>query len=222
MPKQIKKWYSRLSRTGRILLYAAGVGLAWLLFQLLNTIFGFLPELPQWARVLFIVLNVIAILLITFVVAQAAAVIYMLNEESEMIREMMTRGKRGSQMQNVAGHRNAGSMTRRGARNMQTAVGGLLTVDAVNQKYPARWYKRPTVIADWMEIEEPGLYALSEDRKQKIEIIDATEVGAGYLIGTFEGRFVQWKRKLVLNRKTGRPQTFSSLRNAKKQLSKVI
>lgn len=222
MQKQLEKWYSRLTRTGRILLYAAAVGLVWLLFRLANAIWGFLPELPQAVNITFLVLNVIAILLITFVVAQAAAMIYMMNEESEMYREMMTRGRRGgSQIEQVGGRRDAGSMTRRGARNMRTAVSGHLTVDNVNQKYPARWYKRATAIDDWKDIEEAGTYTLNGDSKLKVEIIDATEVGGGYLVGTYEGRFVPFRRKLVLNKKTGRPQTYTSLRNAKKQLSKM-
>lgn len=223
MPKQIEKWYSRLTKTGRIFLYAALVGLAWLIFRLLDAIFGFLPDLNQAVSIVFLILNIVAILLIVFVVAQAAAIIYMMNEESEMYRNMMTKGRRGgNQIEQVGGRRDAGSMSRRGARNMRVAVGGHLTVDNVNQKYPARWYKQPTVIEDWKEISEAGTYALSTDKKKKVEIIDASDVGGGFLIGTWNGRFIQWKRELVLNKKTGRPQTFSSLRNAKKQLSKIL
>lgn len=222
MQKQIEKWYSRLTRTGRILLYAAIVGLVWLIFRLVDAIFGFLPELPQAVNITFFILNIVAILLITLVIAQAAAMIYMMNEESELYRQMMTRGRRGgSQLEQMAGRRDAGSMTRRGSKNMRMAVAGHLTVDNVNQKYPARWYKRATPVEDWKEIEEPGTYILSSDKKQKIEIIDATEVGGGFLLGMYEGRFVPFRRKLVLNKKTGRPQTYTSLRNAKKQLSKM-
>lgn len=223
MPKQIEKWYSRLTRTGRIFLYSALVGLAWLIFRLLDAIFGFLPELNQPVRIVFLILNIVAILLIVFVVAQAAAIIYMMNEESELYREMMTKGRRGgSQMEQVGGRRDKGSMTQRSARNMRVAISGHLTVDNINQKYPARWYRRPDLVDDWKEINEAGTYALTSDKNKKVEIIDATEVGGGYIIGTWDGRFVQWKRKLVLNKKTGRPQTYSSLRNAKKQLSKIL
>ena len=223
MPKQIEKWYSRLTPSGRYLLYGAIVGLVWLIFRILNAIFRFLPALPQAVNIIFVVLNISAILLIVFVIAQAAAMFYMMNEENEMYRNMMTKGKRGgSQMEQVGGRRDSGSMSRKGARNMRVAVAGHLSVDTVNQKYPARWYKQPEIIAEWKEIEEAGTYALSSDKKKKAEIIDATEVGAGFLIGIFNGRFVQWKRELILNKKTGRPQTYSSLRNAKKQLSKIV
>ncbi|MEM7333771.1 MAG: hypothetical protein AAF490_16915 [Chloroflexota bacterium] len=223
MPKQIEKWYSRLTRTGRILLYAAIVGLVWLIFRLLDAIFGFLPELNQALNITFLVLNIIAILLITFVVAQASAIIYMMNQEGEMYREMMTKGRRGgNQLEQLGGRRDQGSMSRRGAKNMRVASAGHLSVDNINQKYPARWYRQATVIEDWKEIQEAGTYALSADKKKKVEIIDATEVGGGYLIGTWDGRFVKWQRNLVLNKKKGRPQSYSTLRNAKKQLPKLL
>ena len=223
MPKQLEKWYSRLTRTGRILLYAAIGGVVWLVFRISNAIFGFLPELNQAVSIIFLILNIIAILLIIFVVAQAAAIIYMMNEESEMYRNMMTKGRRGgNQIEQVGGRRDSGSMSRKGGRNMQVAVAGHLTVDNVNQKYPARWYKKPVVVEDWKEIQEAGTYALSLDKKKKVEIIDASDVGGGFLVGTWNGRFVKWKRVLVLNKKTGRPQTYSTIRNAKKQLPKLL
>lgn len=224
MRKQIDRWYSRLTRTGKILLVAAAIGLVWLLLQLINSIFGIVPTLGEAGLgVLAIILNSIAIMLIVFVIVQAVAIFYFMREENEMYREMMTRGRKGgSRMEQVGGRRHPG-MARRGGRGMQQNVymAGYLTVDSVNQKYPARWYKRPTKVSDWMEIEEPGLYALESDGKQKYEIIDATELGAGFLIGTWDGRFVKWKRNIILNKRTGRPRSFSSLRNAKKQLSKL-
>lgn len=220
--KYIKQWYSRLTRTGKILLYGAAVGLVWLILQLINNIFGILLVENNVIRIVFTVLNVASILLIIFVVMQAAAVIYVMREENEMYREMMTKGRRhGNQMEQVAGRRSPSSMTRRGARAMNVNVTGMLTVDNINQKYPARWYKRPTSVAEWKDISEAGLYVLESDKKNKIEIIDATELGGGYFVGTWTGnRFFQWKRVLVLNKRTGRPQSYSSLRNAKKQLSK--
>lgn len=224
MRKQIDRWYSRLTRTGKILLVAAAIGLVWLLLQLINAIFGIVPTLGQAGLgVLAIILNTIAFLLIFFVILQAAAIFYFMREENEMYREMMTRGRKGgSQMEQVTGRRNAGMMRRAGRGMQQGAyMTGHLSVDMVNQKYPARWYKRPSLVSEWKDIEEPGTYALASDPKQKYEIIDATELGAGFLIGTWEGRWVKWKRKIVLNKRTGRPQSFSSLRNAKKQLDKL-
>lgn len=223
MQKELQRWYSRLTRTGKILLYAAIVGLVWLLLQLINNIFNIIEVTNQIVSIIFIVLNVVSILLIIFVIMQAVAVIYVMREENEMYREMMTKGRRrGSQMEQIAGHRNPASMTRRGSRGMNVNVGGMLTVDNVNQKYPARWYKRTTAVAEWKDISEPGLYTLASDSSFKIEIIDATELGGGYFVGTWSGnRFIKWKRNLVLNKRTGRPQSFSSLRNAKKQLSKL-
>ncbi|MCP5098988.1 MAG: hypothetical protein GY943_25835 [Chloroflexi bacterium] len=220
MQKDIKKWYSRLTRTGKILLYAAGVALVYLLLALINRIFGIVNvDLGVFG----IILNVVAILLILFVVLQAAAIIYMMREENEMYREMMTKGRRrGNSMEQAAGRRSQASMTKRGAQSAQMHVRGILTVDNINQKYPAKWYKRPSVVTEWKEIKEPGIYALDSENKPKVEIIDASEVGGGFFVGTWEGnRFLKYKRKLILNKRTGRPQSFSSLRNAKKQLSKV-
>jgi len=224
MQKDIKRWYSRLTRTGKILLYAAGVGLVWLLLRIVNGIFDIIVIENNVVNIIFTVLNVIAILLIVFVVMQAAAIIYMMREETEMYREMMTKGRRrGNQMEQVAGRRSAASMTKRGARAANVNIGGMLTVDNINQKYPARWYKRPVAIAEWKDISEAGVYTLEEDSSVKIEIIDATELGGGYFVGNWTGnRFLKYKRTLVLNKKTGRPQSYSSLRNAKKQLSKVV
>lgn len=223
MRKQFDRWYSRLTRTGKILFYAALVGVVWLLLQIINSIFNIVPPFRElgigWLAV---TLNIIAITLITFVVAQAVAIFYLMREESEMYREMMTKGRRrGSQMDQMTGHRNPASLTRRGARAQNAYMAGHLSVDNINQKYPSRWYKRPTKVADWKDIQEPGIYVLDSDSSTKVEIIDATELGAGFLVGNFEGnRFLKWKRKLVLNKRTGRPQSFSSLRNAKKQLTK--
>jgi len=224
MQKAIKQWYSRLTKTGKILLYAAAVGLVWLILQLINNIFGILLVENNVVRIIFTVLNVASILLIVFVVMQAVAIIYVMREENEMYREMMTKGRRhGNRMEQAAGRRSQASMTRRGARGMNVNVTGMLTVDNINQKYPARWYKRPSLVAEWKDITEPGMYALESDSKQKVEIIDATELGGGFFVGTWTGnRFYQWKRVLVLNKRTGRPQSYSSLRNAKKQLSKNI
>ncbi len=223
MQKDIKRWYSRLTRTGKILLYAAGVGLVWLLLQLVNNIFDIVVIENNVVRIIFTVLNVVSILLIIFVFMQAAAIIYMMREENEMYREMMTKGKRhGNQMEQVAGRRSAASMTKRGARATNVNIGGMLTVDNINQKYPARWYKRPTQIDDWKDITEAGVYTLKDNANVKVELIDATELGGGFFVGTWSGnRFFKYKRSLILNKKTGRPQSYSSLRNAKKQLSKI-
>ena len=223
MRKDIERWYSRLTRTGRILLYAAGVGLVWLLFRIINGIGGFLVIENNVVNIVFTVLNVVAILLITFVVVQAAAIIYMMREENEMYREMMTKGRRrGNQMEQVAGRRSAASMTKRGARNASVNLGGMLTVDNINQKYPARWYRRGTAVSEWKDISEAGVYTLEDNSNVKIEIIDASEVGGGFYVGTWSGnRFLKYRRTLVLNKKTGRPQSYSSLRNAKKQLTKI-
>ncbi len=223
MQKDIKRWYSRLTRTGKILLYAAGVGLVWLLLQLVNNIFDIIVVENNVVRIIFTVLNVVSILLIIFVFMQAAAIIYMMREENEMYREMMTKGRRhGNQMEQVAGRRSAASMTKRGARAANVNIGGMLTVDNINQKYPARWYKRPTTIAEWKDITEAGVYTLKDNTNVKVELIDATELGGGFFVGTWSGnRFFKYKRSLILNKKTGRPQSYSSLRNAKKQLSKI-
>ncbi len=222
MKKDIKIWFSRLTRTGKILLYSAAVGLFWLLLGLINNIFN-LVELDGVFRIIVIILNVIAILLIIFVFMQAAAVIYMMREENEMYRTMMTKGRRGgNSMEQVGGRRSQASMTKRGSQ-AQAFSTGFLTVENINQKYPARWYKKPALIADWKEIKEAGLFALEADPKTKVEIIDATELGGGYFVGTWEGnRFAKYKRILVLNKRTGRPLSYSSLRNAKKKISKVI
>ena len=222
MQKDIKRWYSRLTRTGKILLYAAAVGLVWLLLQLINNIFNIVEITNNVVIIIFTILNVASILLIIFVFMQAAAIIYMMREENEMYREMMTKGRRhGNQMEQVAGRRNAASMTKRGARAANVNVSGMLTVDNINQKYPARWYKRATAIAEWKDITGPGIFTLQDDSSVKVEIIDATELGGGFFVGTWSGnRFFKWKRKLVLNKRTGRPQSYTSMRNAKKQLSK--
>jgi hypothetical protein len=217
MQKDIKKWFSRLTRTGKILLYAAGVALIWLLLGLINNIFDIIDVN---LGVVGIILNVVAILLIVFVILQAAAVIYMMREENERYREMMTKGRRrGNSIEQAAGHRTQASLTRRGAQSAQMHVRGVLTVENINQKYPAKWYKRPSIVSEWKDITEPGLYALNNSDKTKIEIIDASEVGGGFFVGTWEGnRFFKYKRTLILNKRTGRPQSYSSLRNAKKAL----
>lgn len=223
MRKHIEAWYSRLTRTGKILLAAAIVALVWLLLQLINSIFGIVPTLGELGLgTLSFILNTIAVLLIVFVIMQAVAIVYFMREENEMYREMMTRGRKGGrQMDQVGGRRHPGMM-RGGGRSSQPHVfmTGHITVDMINQKYPARWYKRAEKVSDWMDIEEPGVYTL-ESGNQKYEIIDAVELGAGYLIGTWEGRWIKWKRHIMLNKRTGRPRSFSSLRNAKKQLVKM-
>jgi len=222
MQKDIKIWFSRLTRTGKILLYSAAVGLVWLLLGIINNIFN-IVEIDGALRIVFIVMNVIAILLIIFVLMQAAAVIYMMREENEMYREMMTKGRRrGNSMEQVGGRRSQASMTRKGAQSQAFST-GFLTVENINQKYPARWHKKPKLISEWKEIKESGIFALESDPKVKIEIIDATEMGGGYFVGTWEGnKVMKYKRILVLNKKTGRPLSFSSLRNAKKKISKLI
>lgn len=212
--KKLKTLYGSYTRVGKILLVAAVVSFVWLLAGLINTIFN-IVDLNL--GIVGFILNVVAVVLVLIAIIQAVTLNYIMEQNKEAYREMVTQGRRRGHMVQNQGR----PMTRSGKRP-QTFISGHLSVDNINQKYPARWYKRATTVSDWKDIQEPGVFTLDSDSSQKVEIIDAKEIGGGYFVGTWEGnRFFKYKRQLILNKKTGRPQSYSSLRNAKKQLAKL-
>ena len=212
--KRMKTLYGNYTRVGKILLGAAIVSAVWLLLYFINWIFNIVP---LNLGIFGLILNLVAITFVVIAVVQAVTLNYVMEQNKEMYREMVTQGRRrGAMVQNQS------KPMMRSGKKPRAFVSGHLSVDNINQKYPARWYRRATQITEWKEISEPGLFVLQSDTKPKVEIIDAKEIGGGFFIGTWEGnRFVKYRRQLVLNKQTGRPQSYSSLRNAKKQLSKM-
>ncbi|MCA9996551.1 MAG: hypothetical protein KDE56_12420 [Anaerolineales bacterium] len=221
--KAIELWSSRLTQTGKIILWAAIVGFVWFLLQMLNAIFGHV--VPRFSDIglgwLAFVLNLVAFFLVFMVVVQIAYTYYSYQEAQQNYREMIVRGRKGgNRMEQMAGRRNRASGQRRGASAANMRMTPDLTADQVNRNYPMRWFKKPTLVEDWKEISEAGVYALSSEPKKKIEILDASEIGGGFYLGTWSGRFVP-TRDIVVN-KAGRPVNFATLRLAKKGIPRNL
>jgi hypothetical protein len=221
--KAIELWSSRLTQTGKIILGAAIVGFVWIILQILNAIFGHVvPRFSDFGLGwLAFILNLIAFALVFMVVVQIAFTYYSYQEAQKNYREMIVRGRRGgSKMEQMAGHRNRASGQRRGASASNMRMTPDLTPDQLNRHYPMRWFKKPTLVEDWKEVKEAGLYALTSEPKKKIEVLDASEIGGGFYLGTWSGRFVP-SRDIVVN-KAGKPINFATLRLAKKSIPRSL
>jgi membrane protein implicated in regulation of membrane protease activity len=217
LKKDIRFWYSKLERRGRIFLGLAIAGLIWLLVQ-----FGFAlagrPLLSGWPA---LILNLVSLTFITLIVAQFYMVRTMTRNAREQYRELAVRGRReGNRAEQVTGMRNRGSMRRRGGTQTATQAISMITqvnVEDLDKQYRPKPVARPKLVADWKEIAEPGLYALESSPKQKIEIIDAADVGGGYFVGIYAGSLLK-NRTIMTHKHSGEPLRFSTLRNAKKAL----
>ncbi len=220
LQKDIKNWYARLEQRGKIILGVAIVGLVWLIFQLIWAIAGGGSILPAW---LSIPLNIVAVALVSLVIAQFVMMRRMQRNFQENLREAMTRGKRGgNRAEQISGVRNRGSMRARGGGvNMQQAMSMMTQVSTedLDKQYRPKIRPKATVIEKWAEIEEPGLYALIESPKAIVEIIEATEIGGGFFVGKYSEDGIVKERNLMTHRSTGEPLRFDTLRNAKKALS---
>lgn len=221
--KAIELWSGRLTQTGKIILGAAIVGFVWIILQILNAIFGHVvPRFSDFGLGwLAFILNLVAVVLILMVTAQIAFTYYSYQEAQKNYREMIVRGRRGGNpMEQVAGYRNRASGQRRGASAANFRMTPELTADQINRHYPMRWLKKPTLVEDWKDVKEAGLYALTSEPKKKIEILDASEIGGGFYLGTWGGRFVP-TRDIVVN-KAGKPINFATLRLAKKGIPRNL
>ena len=221
--KAIELWSSRLTQTGKIILWAAIVGFVWFLLQILNAIFGHV--VPRFSDLglgwLAFVLNLAAFLLVFMVVVQIAFTYYSYQEAQKNYREMIVRGRRGgNRMEQMAGRRTRASGQRRGASAANMRMTPDLTADQINRHYPMRWFKKATLVEEWKDVTEAGVYALTSEPKKKIEILDASEIGGGFYLGTWSGRFVP-TRDIVVN-KAGKPVNFATLRLAKKGIPRNL
>lgn len=216
MIKDIQKWYKSMETRGRIFLAVAVLGLIWLLVQLVLAITGNALTLG-W---LGFILNTIAFLLIGLVVAQFFMLRRMQNEYEENLKEMLVKGRRsGNPGAQIAGHRNRASGRRASsaAAPSMAAISTGITVENVDKHYRPQVIGRPTVVSDWSEVEVGGVYALEETPKTKVEFIDASDIGGGFFVGKYSGRYVQ-ERTLITNNK-GEPVRYATLRNAKQALT---
>lgn len=222
--KAVDLWSSRLTQTGKIILGAAIVGLVWIILQIINRIVGLVPrfsEINTFLGILAIVLNIAAVVLIVMVIAQIAFTYYTYQEAMKSHREMIVRGRRGgNRMEQMAGRRHRGSGQRKSARNTNMRVAPDVSADQINRHFPHRWLQKPSLVSDWKEIKEAGIFALEESPKEKIEILDAKEIGGGYYLGTWSGRFIP-QRSIVTN-KDGKPINYATLRHAKKQIPRSL
>lgn len=216
LKKDLQLWYSKLEVRGKLILGAAIVGLLWLLIQIGFGIAG-RPLLSGWVA---FVLNLVAVALVALVVAQFFLIRSMLRNAREQYKEMAVRGRRsGNRAEQITGVRNRGSLRRRSGNSMGQAVSMItqVKVEDLDKQYRPKPLAKPTLVADWKAVAEPGLYALESKPKEKVEIIDAADLGGGYFVG-FYGEGLLKERTLLTHRQTGEPVRFSTLRNAKKAL----
>lgn len=227
--KEWKQWYPNLKIWGKVLFFAAVVAFLLLLFQFVNWTIGlFLPggsPVPTlgsligfWA----LLINTLLIGLVVFVVAQFVLLRSMRQEQLEEHRQMIMRGRKGGNpMEAISGVRNRGMRPGR-APQMNQRVSYNVSADKINQQFRPKLLARPTKVVAWKDVTEPGVYALAAQPKDKIEIIDATEVTGGYYVGRwYKGRFFR-SRHLALHKKTNTPLQFSSVRSAKKYLRGIM
>ncbi len=216
--KDFKLWYSRLQPRGKAFLAVAGLGLFWLLFQLIWNIATGAPLLGGWLAFL---LNLLAGTAIGLVVAQFFVMRNMQRTFEANLRESMTKGRRGgNSAENIMGVRNRGSMRSRGGNNMQSALSMVnqISPEDLDKQYRPKLRAKPTLVEKWQEIESPGVYALSEAPQAKVEIIDAADIGGGFFVAKYATEGLIKDRRFMTHRQTGNPLRFDSLRNAKKAL----
>ncbi len=219
LQKDIKNWYARLEPRGKIFLGVAGVGLVWIIFQIVWGIAVGGGILPGW---LTIILNMLALSLIGLVIAQFVIMRRMQRKFQENLREAMTKGRRaGNRAEQIGGVRHRGSMRARGGMNMQQAMTMMTQVSTedLDKQYRPKIRPKATLVEKWAEIESPGIYALQDSPKAVVEIIEATEIGGGYFVGKYGADGIMKERHIMTHRSTGEPLRFDTLRNAKKALS---
>ena len=216
--KDITVWYARLEKRGKIFLAVSVLGFVWIIFQLVWNIITKSPPLGGWVAV---ILNILAISMVGLVVAQFILMRNMQRNFEQNLRESLTKGRRGgNQAEQIMGRRNRGSMRQRGGQ-MQQALSMIneINPDDLDKQYRPKMFAKPTLVEKWQEIEDAGLYALAEKPKEKIEIIEASEIGGGFFVAKYDTKGIVKERHFMTHRKTGNPLRFSTLRNAKKVLS---
>ncbi|MCO5185727.1 MAG: hypothetical protein M9941_18315 [Anaerolineae bacterium] len=228
--KEWKLWYPNLKVGGKVLFWGAVVALILLLLQFTNWLSGFfspdgetlVPTLGDLIGFWALLINTILIGLVVFVVAQFLLLRSMRQEQLEEHRQMITRGRKGGNpLEAMSGVRNRGMRPGR-APQMQQRVAYNVSADKINQQFRPKLLARPTKVVAWKDITEPGVYALVAQPKDKIEIIDATEVTGGFYVGRwYKGRFFR-SRQLAMHKKTNTPLQFSSVRSTKKYLRSTI
>lgn len=218
MRKDLELWYSRLETRGKVMLALAGVGAAWLLIQLILALAGVALGLG----IIGIILNFIAIALISLLVTQFFVMRKMQRDYEANLRDMMVKGRKGGSPQDqLAGRRDRGSMRRSGGGpDMNQAIQMMtrVSVENLDKHYRPKPIAKPTLVADWKDITEGGLYALNSAPKEKVEVIDASDIGGGFFVGKYSGKYVQ-ERTLMTHKQTGEPLRFSTLRNAKQAIN---
>lgn len=217
--KDIVQWYGRLQQRGKLILLAAVIALVWLLFQLIWAVVVREPLLPGWAA---IVINTLAVALVTLIVVQFIVVRRMQKEYEANLRQALTKGRKGgNRAEQIMGVRNRGSLRNRGGMNMSQAVSMItqVNVEDLDKQYRPKPLARPTLVADWQDITEPGIYALESEPNAKIEIIDASDIGGGFFVGRYSTTGLLKDRRIMTHRQTGEPLRFDSLRNAKKAVA---
>ncbi len=216
--KDLQLWYGRLERRGKLVVFLAVIALIWLIARIVLAIAGVSLGLGIFG----IILNILAIILISLVITQFIIIRNMMRDARSTYKEMAMRGKRGGNpMENIAGNRNAGSLRKRGGNNSMAAVSAMtgISQSMIDKQYrPQVVGGKPTVIEDWMAIEEPGMYALVSAPKAKVEIIEATALGGGYFVGKYSEGVLK-ERTLMMHRGTGEPLRFQTIRHAKKALA---
>ena len=218
MKKDLELWYSRLERRGKIMLGLAVVGAVWLLIQLILAMAG----APLGLGIIGLILNFIAIGLISLIVTQFFVMRKMQRDYEANYREMMVKGRKGgSRHEQISGRRDRGSMRRAsGGADMGQAMQMMTRVSTENldKHYRPKLVGKPTLVADWKDITEGGMYALESAPGDKVEVIDASDIGGGFFVGKYSGKYLK-ERTFLTHKQTGEPLRFSTLRNAKQALS---
>lgn len=135
--KAIELWSSRLTQTGKIILWAAIAGFVWIILQILNAIFGHVvPRFSDFGLGwLAFILNLAAFLLVFMVVVQIAFTYYSYQEAIKAQREMLVRGRRGgNRMEQMAGRRNRASGQRRGSSAANFHITPDLTAEQIKDR----------------------------------------------------------------------------------------
>lgn len=219
LQKDLRQWYARLQTRGKLILAAAVIAFLWLVFQLIWGIATRTPLVGGWVA---IVLNTLAVALVTLIVVQFIVVRRMQKQYEANLREALTKGRRGgNRAEQIMGVRNRGSMRNRGGVNMAQAVSMItqVSVEDLDKQYRPKPLAKPTLIDDWQDISEPGLYALQSEPAAKVEIIDAADIGGGYFVGRYSTSGILKDRRIMTHRQTGEPLRFDTLRNAKKAVA---
>lgn len=220
LKKDLQLWYTKLEKRGRILVWVAVAALIWLILQFViggiarQTWFSVIPNFVR------IPLNILCVLLVALVIGQFYLVRSMLKEAQEQYQQMMVRGRRDGGGMNITGTRPRTAGKQGKAMSQMAQALPALSADLLDKQYRPKPLAKPTLVKDWKEVAEGGVYALESNPKAKIEIIDAADIGGGYFIAYYQGGMLK-ERTFYTAKNNDDPVRFDSLRNAKKVLDKL-